>query len=142
MPKTLTPAVAYIRMSSGKQEASPAQQRAEIRKLAKQHHYRIVRWYFDEGISGDATEKRAEFQRMITDAEEKRDFCACLVGFHHLGLQVIIDEVALLERSCHVSNPFLLALATPNDHSIGSLVVSCLVPLGGEAPRRAGMSTA
>ena len=33
MTKTLTPAVAYIRMSSGKQEASPAQQRATVRKV-------------------------------------------------------------------------------------------------------------
>ncbi len=62
-------AVGYIRMSSDKQEASPVQQRQEIKKLAERDGYRIVRWYVDEGISGDATEKRLGFQRMIQDAK-------------------------------------------------------------------------
>ena len=78
MSKKLVPAVGYIRMSSGKQEASPEQQRAEIIKLAKRMGYRIVRWYSDEAISGDATEKRKDFQRMIRDAQNKGDFCAIL----------------------------------------------------------------
>ena len=72
------PAVAYIRMSSDKQEASPEQQREELKKLAKRDGYRILRWYFDDGISGDATEKRYDFQRMIADAEMKGDFKAIL----------------------------------------------------------------
>jgi site-specific DNA recombinase len=55
-------AVAYIRMSSDKQEASPKQQREEITKLANREGYRILRWYIDEAISGDATEKRLQFQ--------------------------------------------------------------------------------
>lgn len=74
----LKPAVGYVRMSSGKQEASPAQQRAEIENLAKRMSYRIIRWYSDEAISGDATEKRKAFQAMITDAQTKGDFCAIL----------------------------------------------------------------
>ncbi|MCX7428823.1 MAG: recombinase family protein, partial [Planctomycetia bacterium] len=74
----VTPAVAYIRMSSDRQEASPDQQRAEVAKLAKREGYRSIREYFDDGISGDATEKRKAFQRMIADAEEKGDFAAIL----------------------------------------------------------------
>lgn len=79
MASKLTPAVGYVRMSSGKQEASPAQQRAEIKKLAERDGYKILRWYTDEGISGDATEKRKEFQRMTADAQELGDFSAVLV---------------------------------------------------------------
>ena len=60
-----TPAVAYIRMSSSKQEASPEQQKVEIVKLAEAGGFQIVRWYDDHGISGDSTEKRKGFQRMI-----------------------------------------------------------------------------
>ena len=74
----LVPSVSYIRMSSGKQEASPSQQRAEVKKLAKQHGCKILREYFDAAISGDNTEKRLAFQAMIRDAEEKGDFCAIL----------------------------------------------------------------
>ncbi len=62
-------AVGYIRMSSDKQEASPEQQRQEITALAKRDGYRIICWYVDEGVSGDATDKRFDFQRMIRDAE-------------------------------------------------------------------------
>ena len=78
MSKTLTPAVAYIRMSSGKQEASPDQQRSEVMKLAAEHRCRVLREYFDEAISGDATDKRTGFQQMISDAQDKGDFCAVL----------------------------------------------------------------
>ncbi len=78
-PKSkLTPAVAYVRMSSDRQEASPDQQREGVANLAKREDCRIIREYFDEGISGDATEKRKDFQRMIRDAEEKGDFAAIL----------------------------------------------------------------
>ena len=73
-----TPAVTYIRMSSDRQEASPSQQRAELAKLAKREGYRLLREYFDEGISGDATEKRTAFKQMVADAEEKGDFAAIL----------------------------------------------------------------
>ncbi len=59
-------AVAYVRMSSDKQEASPKQQREEITKLAKREGYRIIRWYTDEAISGDATEKLYVFRTSWT----------------------------------------------------------------------------
>lgn len=78
MTTKTTPAVSYVRMSSGLQEASPAQQRAEIAKLAAKLGYRVIREYFDPGISGDDTEKRKQFQRMVKDSEEKGDFCAIL----------------------------------------------------------------
>jgi DNA invertase Pin-like site-specific DNA recombinase len=77
--KTQTPAVGYIRMSDKKQDVSPEQQRKEITKLAVREGCKIIRWYDkDLGISGDATEKRLDFQRMIRDAEEKGDFAAIL----------------------------------------------------------------
>ena len=48
---------------------TPAQQKSEIIKLAKRGGYRIIRWYVDEGISGDTIEKRPDFCRMLADAE-------------------------------------------------------------------------
>lgn len=64
--------VGYIRMSTDKQETSPEQQRQEIQAYAAKHGYNILRWYADLGISGDRTEKRLQFQQMITDAEDGR----------------------------------------------------------------------
>ena len=46
------PAVAYIRMSSDKQEASPKEQRDAIETYAAENNYRILDWYVDKGISG------------------------------------------------------------------------------------------
>lgn len=70
----LIPAVAYIRMSSGKQEASPDQQREAVARLEAKHNCKIIREYFDDSISGDATDKRLDFQRMVKDAQENGDF--------------------------------------------------------------------
>jgi len=75
---TTRPAVGYIRMSTDKQEDSPAQQKAEITKLAQRDGYRIIRWYEDHGISGAKTLKRPEFRRMIRDADDRGDFRAIL----------------------------------------------------------------
>ena len=70
----LIPAVAYYRMSSDKQEASIPEQREAVEAYAKAHDYRIVREYLDEGISGDKTSKRVDFQRLHHDACNGRDF--------------------------------------------------------------------
>src|SRR5262249_7556358 len=70
----LIPAVAYYRMSSDRQETSIPDQQAEVRAYATKHGDQIVREYTDLGISGDATEKRMHFQRMLRDATDKGDF--------------------------------------------------------------------
>jgi len=72
------PAVAYYRMSTDRQEASIPAQREAVRAYAARNALAIVREYTDEGISGDATEKRLGFQRMLHDATERRDFHAVL----------------------------------------------------------------
>lgn len=65
-------AVGYIRMSTDKQETSPEQQRIEIQRYAAANGYTILKWYDDLGISGDKTEKRIGFQKMIADASDGR----------------------------------------------------------------------
>ena len=72
------PTVGYIRMSTYKQEDSPAQQKAEIEKLAQRLGYRILRWYEDHGISGAKTNRRPELRTMIRDAEQRGEFKAIL----------------------------------------------------------------
>jgi DNA invertase Pin-like site-specific DNA recombinase len=59
--------VSYVRMSTGRQEASPGQQHAAIEAHAAKSGYAIAREYADLGISGDRTDKRVGFQRMIAD---------------------------------------------------------------------------
>ena len=61
------PAVCYLRMSSDKQETSIGDQRTAAERFADENGYRLIGEYIDEGISGDATKKRLQFQRMIAD---------------------------------------------------------------------------
>jgi DNA invertase Pin-like site-specific DNA recombinase len=72
------PAVAYYRNSDDKQEQSIPTQRAEVHAYATRHNFAIIREYQDDGISGDATEKRLAFQQMLRDAGKCRDFEAIL----------------------------------------------------------------
>lgn len=67
-------AVGYLRRSTSKQEKSLDDQRREIERYAAEHGYTIVRWYQDDGISGDSTEKRLGFQAMHKAACNGRDF--------------------------------------------------------------------
>ena len=76
---SLIRAAAYVRMSSDKQEASIPEQEAAIRQYAPKHGYQIVRWYKDEGISGDDTEKRLGFKQMLHDATHSGGFEVIIV---------------------------------------------------------------
>jgi site-specific DNA recombinase len=71
------PAVAYYRMSTGRQETSIPDQREAVQKLAEREGYHVVREYVDEGISGDDTEKRTAFLQMRREADQG-DFDAIL----------------------------------------------------------------
>ena len=72
------PAVACYRMSSDRQEASIPEQRDAVTRYASDNGYHILREYVDKAVSGDATEKRDDFQRMIREATEIGDFKAVL----------------------------------------------------------------
>ena len=71
---TRIPAVGYLRRSTSRQEKSLDDQRGEIEHYAAAHGYTIVRWFQDDGISGDSTEKRAGFLAMHKAACNGRDF--------------------------------------------------------------------
>jgi DNA invertase Pin-like site-specific DNA recombinase len=75
----LIPAVGYLRRSTDKQEASLLEQRRAIEEYAKAHGYRIIRWYTDDAIRGDATAKRLAVRRMLQEAQDPGDFQAILV---------------------------------------------------------------
>ena len=64
--------VAYVRMSTGKQEHSPAQQRSAIAAHAKRQGYVIAKEYADLGVSGVKAEKRPQFRQMISDGSARK----------------------------------------------------------------------
>jgi site-specific DNA recombinase len=61
-------------MSTDRQDVSIAEQRDHLQRYAMRNGICITKEYEDRGISGDATEKRKAFQRMLRDAIEVGDF--------------------------------------------------------------------
>jgi site-specific DNA recombinase len=59
---------AYLRMSNEKQATSIRDQRSAVQAYCQKHGMIVVAEYIDEAISGDDTERRAAFQRMISHA--------------------------------------------------------------------------
>ena len=63
-------AIAYYRYSSHSQnEASIEQQREQALLYAEAHNMTIVEHYKDEAVSGTTTDKRDDFQRMLSEAK-------------------------------------------------------------------------
>lgn len=71
--REIRPAAGYIRMSTDMQDKSVASQRSEIETYAKRNSFKIVRWYIDEGMSGD-DRSREQFNQLVKDAGTLRDF--------------------------------------------------------------------
>ena len=62
---------AYCRVSTEKEEQldSLAHQKEFFLEYAKKNGHELIRLYADEGISGTSLKKRAEFQRLMNDAQ-------------------------------------------------------------------------
>lgn len=64
--------VLYLRVSTDEQATSIKDQRRVLTEYAKKNAYKIVGEFVDEGISGDATEKRHAFQEMMRESPKKK----------------------------------------------------------------------
>ena len=90
--KSLIPSAAYIRMSNAKQERSPAQQKAEITKLAEREGCRIDHWFQDDAITGDSgLLQQPDFRRMLEAAQEGKYECLLACDQDRIGRFDSID---------------------------------------------------
>ena len=78
--KKQVPAVGYARRSTDMQERLIPDQKAYVEKWAKENGYAIQRWYVDDAISGTSAKGRADFERLMRDAEAYAPVLAVAVG--------------------------------------------------------------
>lgn len=94
-----TKAVAYVRMSTDRQDLSPDAQRAAIERWASAHGVTVVAWQEDLGVSGG------------TPLEERPGLLAAIdaIDVHHAGVLVVAKRdriardvltAALVDRLC------------------------------------------
>lgn len=105
----------YLRMSTERQEYSPANQAAAIEAYAAEHDMTLVRTYCDEGRSGLRLQGREALQRLIRDIKQGHPgFEAVLVlDVSRWGRFQNADESAYYEFLCLRHGVRLLYVAEP-----------------------------
>ena len=97
--KRAIPAVGYLRRSSGKQEKSIPEQKAELSKLAERNGYQVVEWFTDDGICGDSgTDARPGLAALLVAVEAGR--AKVLLAWHtnRISREDPMDSVATYNR--------------------------------------------
>jgi DNA invertase Pin-like site-specific DNA recombinase len=102
LPRTVRPAVQYLRVSTREQCCSIEAQESAIRAYAHAHGYRIVRSYADVGASGLTLRHRPGLGALLRDVMEgKEEFDAILVyDVSRWGRFQDADESAHYEYVC------------------------------------------
>lgn len=94
-------AAAYVRMSTDKQEYSPANQLDRITEYAALHGIEIVRVYKDAGRSGLTMEGRPALMQLMEDVQARQEFSRVLVyDVTRWGRFQDTDESAYCEVHC------------------------------------------
>ena len=86
-----TRAVGYYRMSTDRREASIRDQRTHVERFAAANGYELIGEYSDEGISGNPTGDRLQFQKMIADAASGRFQAMIVWDLSRLGRYDIVE---------------------------------------------------
>jgi DNA invertase Pin-like site-specific DNA recombinase len=99
------PAIQYVRMSTDRQEYSPAIQSTTNHAYAASHGMKIIRTYTDEGRSGLTLKRRNALNKLIAEVESGHaDFSAILVyDVSRWGRFQDTDESAHLEFLCKLA---------------------------------------
>lgn len=118
-------AVIYARYSSaGQRDVSIEDQVREIKSYASHHDYEIIAEYVDKAKSGRNADKRAEFLRMIRDAE-KHFFQFVLVYKHDRFARNQYDAV-IYKKKLKDNGVKLIAVTEPIPDGHGAMILESI----------------
>ncbi|MYN47649.1 recombinase family protein [Pseudoduganella sp. FT93W] len=135
IPKSIQPAaldrraVAYVRMSTKRQEYFTRNQLDTIEKYAEERSLTLVKVYEDEGKSGLTKRGRPGLCRLIEDVKQNHDFAFILVyDVTRWGRFQDIDESAYYEYLCRINgvNVAYCAEVFENDGSPYASIIKAL----------------
>ena len=110
-------AVIYTRFSTDTQTSNSTEYQLEhCREFCKQHGYKVVDEYIDEGYSGGSAD-RPEFQRLLRDARAPHTWSAVVV--YNLSRFSREETPQIYERELNDCGVVLLSTKEPNDDSAG-----------------------
>jgi DNA invertase Pin-like site-specific DNA recombinase len=131
MSESQIPAAQYIRMSTDRQDLSPAVQKTVIAAFAAAHGYHVVRTYEDDARSGLTFERRVAFQQLVRDVDHNPEFTTILVyDVSRWGRPQDVDEAAHYEFSCRRHGVGVIYVAQGiTDHSLDTAYLKNLLRL-------------
>lgn len=140
LPKDVSHAAAYVRMSTEHQQYSTENQLDAIKRYAAQHNMTIVRIYEDAGKSGLRLSGRDALQQLLAVVEGQRaDFGAILVyDISRWGRFQDADESAYYEYICkrhHIQVHYCAEAFTNDGSPTATIIKSVKRAMAGEFSR-------
>ena len=117
--------VAYLRMSTDKQEFSIESQLRLIKEYAKKNGILIKEKYIDEGISGRQAEKRPAFMQMISDSS--LELFECVLIYDSSRFARNLEQSIVYKSELKRNGVELISITEPTLDDDSSLITDALL---------------
>lgn len=117
-------AVAYVRMSTDKQDYSIESQKRTIDEYAKKNKYNIIKYFEDKGISGRDAEKRPAFMEMIE--ESKKAYFSYVLIYDSSRFARNLEQSLIYKSILKKNNVELISITEPMLDDDSQLIADAL----------------
>ncbi|WP_317367216.1 recombinase family protein [uncultured Tyzzerella sp.] len=117
-------AVAYVRMSTDKQDYSIESQKRTINEYAKKNSYNIIKYFEDKGISGRDAEKRPAFMTMIE--ESKKGYFDYVIIYDSSRFARNLEQSLIYKSILKKNNVNLISITEPMLDDDSQLIADAL----------------
>ena len=117
-------AVAYVRMSTDKQDYSIESQKRTIDEYEKKNKYNIITYFEDKGISGRDPQKRPAFMEMI--AESKKSYFNYVLIYDSSRFARNLEQSLIYKSILKKNNVELISITEPMLDDDSQLIADAL----------------